>query len=58
LAKRKLQMVGSTLAGILSSRQAESAVSALDLAEMLDVKVERVPAILEAFREATFKRAR
>ena len=52
LAAKKLRMVGSTLARVLSSKQAEAVLSALDLAEMLDVKVERVPAILETFREA------
>jgi len=52
LPVQRLKMVGSTLAGVLSSKQAEAALSALDLAEVLDVKVERIPAILEAFRRA------
>ncbi|HUS59304.1 MAG TPA: XRE family transcriptional regulator [Planctomycetota bacterium] len=52
LQQRKLRTVGTTLAKVLSSKPAEAALSALDLAEMLDVKVERVPAILETFREA------
>ena len=52
LEARKLRTVGTTLAKVLSSKQAEASLSVLDLAEMLDVKVERVPAILQAFREA------
>jgi Zn-dependent peptidase ImmA (M78 family)/DNA-binding transcriptional regulator YiaG len=52
LPVQRLKMVGSTLARVLSSKQAEATLSTLDLAELLDVKVERVPAILDAFRAA------
>jgi Zn-dependent peptidase ImmA (M78 family) len=48
---QRLRMVGSTLARVLSSKEAESTLSVLDLAEVLDVKVEKVPAVLEAFRQ-------
>ncbi len=51
-AVQRLGMVGNTLARVLSSSQAESAVSVLELAEVLDVKVEKIPAILETFRSA------
>ena len=53
LAVQKLRMVGSRLAEVLSSREAEASLSPLDLAEMLEVKVERVPGILSAFKEAS-----
>ncbi|MBI4556586.1 MAG: ImmA/IrrE family metallo-endopeptidase [Candidatus Hydrogenedentes bacterium] len=52
LTAQRLRMVGNTLAKVLSSKQAEATLSALDLAEVLDVKVERVPAVLQAFRHA------
>ena len=52
LVQQRLRTVGSTLAKVLSARQAEATLSPLDLAEMLDVKVERIPSILKAFREA------
>ena len=52
LTAQCLKKVGSTLARVLSSKQAEATLSPLDLAEVLDIKVERVPAVLEAFRNA------
>ena len=51
-AVQRLRMVGGTLARILSSKQAESTLSVLDVAEVLDVKVEKLPAVLQAFRKA------
>jgi len=51
-AVQRLRMVGSTLAKVLSSDKAEARVSPLDLAEVLDVKVERVAEVLGVFRKA------
>lgn len=50
-AEQRLKMLGGTLAKVLSSKQAEAELSPLDLAEMLDVKVERVPRVLDVFRQ-------
>jgi Zn-dependent peptidase ImmA (M78 family) len=52
LATQRLRMVGSTLARVLSSKQVAETLSALDLAEVLDIKVEKVPGVLETFRSA------
>ncbi len=49
----RLTKLGYSFASLVSSPQVYERVSPLELAYMLDVKVERVPEILDAFRRAT-----
>jgi Zn-dependent peptidase ImmA (M78 family) len=50
--EQRLRSVGNALAKVLTSKEAEEAVSPLELADRLDIKVERVPEVLAVFRRA------
>lgn len=50
-ATQRLKMVGGTLARVLAS-EAAAVLPALEIAEVLEVKVERIPEVLRVFRQA------
>ena len=52
LVQRKLRQVGSTFARLLAKSNGIDAVPLLDVAEMLGVKVERLPELFATFEEA------